>query len=153
MAGAREGSGVKARGRARVVRPNRAQLSWGLVDPEAWLPGDHMARLVWAFVETLDLKALYDGVKARDGEPGRPPADPAVQLALWLLATIEGVGSGRASWIASPSAISPIAGYHAGRADQHSRARRLPRRACGGARLASEHKPGGVHGRGLGHCR
>jgi len=78
-----------------VVRPNRAQLSWGLVDPEAWLPADHMARLVWAFVETLDLTALYDKVKARDGEPGRPPADPAVQLALWLLATIEGVGSAR----------------------------------------------------------
>ena len=95
MVSAREGNGVNARCKARVVRPNRAQLSWGLVDPEAWLPADHMARLVWAFVETLDLTALYDKVKARDGEPGRPPADPAVQLALWLLATIEGVGSAR----------------------------------------------------------
>ena len=31
----------------------------------------------------------------REGEPGRPAADPAVQLALWLLATIEGIGSAR----------------------------------------------------------
>ena len=39
--------------------------------------------------------ALYDKVAAREGEPGRPPADPAVQLSLWLLATIEGIGSAR----------------------------------------------------------
>ena len=83
------------RGRARVVRPNRAQLTWDLVDPEAWLPADHVARLVWSFVATLDLAALYDKVAAREGEPGRPPADPAVQLSLWLLATIEGIGSAR----------------------------------------------------------
>ena len=55
-----------------------------------------MARLVRADVLTLDLTALFDKVKAREGEPGRPPADPTVQLALWLLATIEGVGSARA---------------------------------------------------------
>lgn len=84
------------RGKARVIKPDRVQLNWGLVDPEAWLPADHMARLIWHYGQTLDPTALYDRVKAREGEPGRPPADPAVQLALWLLATIEGVGSGRA---------------------------------------------------------
>lgn len=87
---------AQVRGKARVIRPDRAQLNWGLVDPEAWLPADHLARLVWAHVLTLDLTALYDKVKAREGEPGRPPADPAVQLALWMLATIEGIGSARA---------------------------------------------------------
>jgi transposase len=86
---------VKGRGAARVVRPNRAQLSWDLIDPEDWLAADHPARLVWAFVETLNLTRLYDAVRAREGEPGRPAADPAVLLALWLLATIEGVGSAR----------------------------------------------------------
>jgi transposase len=91
-----DGGAAKERGVARVVRPNRDQLSWGLVDPEAWLAPNHVARLVWGFIETLDLGPLYDKVKAREGEPGRPPADPAVQLALWLLATIEGVGSARA---------------------------------------------------------
>lgn len=91
-----EGNSTDERGKARVVRPNRAQLAWDLVDPEAWLPADHMARLVWAFVETLDLAPLYDKVKAREGEAGRPAADPTVSLALWLLATIEGVGAARA---------------------------------------------------------
>jgi transposase len=92
MSGARAG---QVKGRVRVVRPNRSQLTWDLVDPEAWLPADHRARLVWAFVETLDLSRLYDKVDAREGAPGRPPADPAVHLALWLLATIEGIGSAR----------------------------------------------------------
>jgi transposase len=85
----------RERGKARVIKPDRVQLNRGLVDPEARLPADHMARLVWAYVQTLDLTVLYDRVKAREGEPGRPPADPAVQLALWLLATIESVGSAR----------------------------------------------------------
>jgi len=87
---------ARERGRARVIRPNRTQLRWGLVDPEAWLPANHLARLVWAYVQTLDLTALYDKVRAREGESGRPPADPAVQLALWILAAIEGIGSARA---------------------------------------------------------
>jgi transposase len=86
---------TKAKGEARVVRPNRGQLSWDLIDLEAWLAPDHAARLVWAFVETLDLARLYEGIEAREGEPGRPAADPAVLLALWLLATIDGVGSAR----------------------------------------------------------
>jgi transposase len=86
---------AKGRGAARVVRPNRAQLSWDLIDPEDWLAADHPARLVWAFVEPLELTRLYDAVRAREGAPGRPAADPAVLLALWLLATIEGIGSAR----------------------------------------------------------
>ena len=34
--------------------------------------------------------------KAREGEPGRPPIDPQLLVALWLYATIRGVGSARA---------------------------------------------------------
>jgi transposase len=50
---------------------------------------------VWSFVESLDLSPLYDRVLAREGEAGRPAADPAVLLSLWLYATVEGVGSAR----------------------------------------------------------
>lgn len=80
----------------RVLRPDRSQLSWDLVDLEAWLPRDHRARVVWAFVEGLDLGPLYDLIRSREGEAGRPAADPAVLLALWLHATVEGIGSARA---------------------------------------------------------
>jgi transposase len=66
-----------------------------MVDLEGLLPADHRARLVWSFVESLDLSQLYDRVLSREGEAGRPAADPAVLLSLWLCATIEGVGSAR----------------------------------------------------------
>jgi transposase len=82
-------------GGARVVEADRSQLSWDLVDLDAWLPADHRARIVWAFVLTLNLAPLYAKIKSREGEAGRPAADPRVMLALWLYATIEGVGSAR----------------------------------------------------------
>ena len=65
------------------------------MDLEGLLPPEHRARIVWSFVEDLDLSPLYEAIKSREGEPGRPPPDPAVLLALWLYATIDGVGSAR----------------------------------------------------------
>jgi transposase len=82
-------------GLARVLEANRSQLSWDLVDLEALLPADHRARLVWRFVETLELTPFYAAIGSREGEAGRPAADPKVLLALWLYATLEGVGSAR----------------------------------------------------------
>jgi len=80
---------------ARFIRADRTQTQWDFVDLEALVPSDHRARIVMSFVDSLDLSRLYEAIKAREGEPGRPPPDPAVLLALWLYATIEGVGSAR----------------------------------------------------------
>jgi transposase len=80
---------------ARFIRADRLQTRWDFVDLEGLLPSDHRARIVLSFVEGLELSALYDAIKAREGEPGRPPPDPAVVMSLWLYATIEGVGSAR----------------------------------------------------------
>src|SRR6266496_3755633 len=80
---------------ARFIAADRQQARWDMVDLEGLLPSDHRARIVVNFVEQLDLSALYAAIKAREGEPGRPPPDPAVLMALWLYATIEGVGSAR----------------------------------------------------------
>jgi transposase len=66
------------------------------VDLDGTLPLDHRARLVWEYVESLDLSELYARIRAVEGLVGRPAADPRVVLALWLYATIEGVGSARA---------------------------------------------------------
>src|SRR5438552_4161811 len=80
----------------RVIGPDRAQLRWDTVDLDSQLPDDHRARLVWAFVEGLDLREFYDRIEARDAVAGRPAADPRVVLAVWLYATLEGIGSARA---------------------------------------------------------
>jgi transposase len=82
-------------GGARVDQPDRTQLHWDMVDLEALLPRDHRARVVWAFVAGLDVAALYAKVKAREEGPGRPAIDPSLLLALWLYATLEGIGSAR----------------------------------------------------------
>ena len=82
-------------GGARVVSADRSQLSWDLIDLEALLAGDHRARVVWGFVETLELGRFYEAIKSREGQAGHPAADPKVLLALWLYATLEGVGSAR----------------------------------------------------------
>src|SRR5207302_5702284 len=80
----------------RVIGPDRTQLRWDMVDLDSQLPDDHRARLVWAFVEGLDLSEFYDRIKARDAVAGRPATDPRVVLAVWLYATLEGIGSARA---------------------------------------------------------
>jgi transposase len=59
------------------------------------LDDDHQARLVWDFCLGLDLSPLYDRIRARVGGPGRAPLDPRLGVALWLYATLEGVGSAR----------------------------------------------------------
>jgi transposase len=82
-------------GEARVQTPDRTQVELRAVDLEALLEPDHRARLVWGYVERQDLSALYDKIKARGSAPGRRAIDPKILFALWLYATLEGVGSGR----------------------------------------------------------
>ena len=80
---------------ARYETANRTQVELTPTDLEGLLPPGHAARLVWRFVEGLDLAAFYAQIKAREGGPGRSPIDPKILVALWLYATIDGVGSAR----------------------------------------------------------
>src|SRR5215211_6023733 len=89
-----EASAVKRK--PRLMLPNRAQVELRPMDLESLLAPDHPARAVWEFVESLDLTPLYAKVQAVEGVAGRPAIDPRIYLALWLYATIEGVGSARA---------------------------------------------------------
>jgi transposase len=84
------------RGRPRLQRPDRDQVELRPTHLDGLLPPDHRARLVWDFVVGLDLSALQAGIRAVEGHPGRPPIDPAILTALWLYATLEGIGSARA---------------------------------------------------------
>lgn len=83
-------------GRPRVREVNRAQLEWRPVDLDSLLPDDHRARIVWEYVTGLDLTPLYAGIQAVEGHAGAPATDPRLLLALWLQATLDGVGSSRA---------------------------------------------------------
>ena len=59
------------------------------------IPENHVARAIWSYLDSMDLSAFYESVKSVTGGPGRPATDPQVLLALWMLATVDGVGSAR----------------------------------------------------------
>ncbi len=79
----------------RVLVAERNQIELRAVDLEATLGPDHGARDVWTFVERLDLSALYAEIGSVEGRAGRAAIDPKILMALWLYATVDGVGSAR----------------------------------------------------------
>ena len=79
----------------RYETANRSQIALCPWDLEARLPADHRARLIWRFVEQLPLDPFYAEIGAREHWAGRPAIDPKILVALWLYATITGVGSAR----------------------------------------------------------
>jgi transposase len=93
-----ENAPVKAgwAGPPRLREPVRDQVELRAVDLEALLAAEHPARVIWAYVERLELSALEERVQARAHGPGQSPPSPRLLLALWLYATTQGVGSARA---------------------------------------------------------
>ncbi len=83
-------------GRPRFQAPVRTQGEWVSGDLDSLVGAEHRVRLVWAFVESLDLQPFYGRIRSVENAAGRPPIDPAILMALWLYATAEGVGSARA---------------------------------------------------------
>jgi transposase len=82
-------------GTPRFRRAQRDQIVLRPLTLDALLPEPHQARVVWDFVQGLDLTPLYQRIAAVQGRPGRTPGDPRILVALWLYATVEGVSGGR----------------------------------------------------------
>ena len=85
----------RGEGSPRLLEPNRLQVELRASDLESLLPEDHRAQLVWGYVVRQDLSKLVEAVKARGGNAGRAAIGPRILFALWLYATLDGVGSGR----------------------------------------------------------
>jgi transposase len=83
-------------GRAqRIARAVRDQIELVPQSLEDRVAVDHPARAIWALLERLELGAFYTRIRAAVDGPGRPASDPRVLLGLWMLATVEGIGSAR----------------------------------------------------------
>ena len=76
-------------------RPDRSQVDPNPKTLDELIPEDHASRLVWELVQELDMRPLYEKIKAVEGHAGRTPIDPRILVALWLYATIEGISSAR----------------------------------------------------------
>ena len=99
----------------RLLVPQRNQIELRPVDLEATLASEHPARNVLGLSsETLDLSALYTNIGSVEGHAGRAAIDPRILTALWLYATIDGVGSAREIERLMQSRTMPIAGSAAG---------------------------------------
>jgi transposase len=79
----------------RVKSPQRGQVMMHMRSLDEMIRADHPVRNVWRYVGSLDLSAFYQDIQAVKGGVGRDAVDPRVLLALWIFATLEGVGSAR----------------------------------------------------------
>jgi transposase len=79
--------------RLRLPQRNQVEMHWASLDE--LLEPDHPARVVWAAVCELDFHSWLETIKAVDGVVGRDATDPRLLAALWIYATLEGVGSAR----------------------------------------------------------
>jgi transposase len=82
-------------GPKRLRHAVRNQIAFQQCSLDELLPEDHEARIVWGYVCGLDLSELYARIQAVEAGPGQAPADPRILVALWLYATLRGVGSAR----------------------------------------------------------
>ena len=79
----------------RLKTAQRDQVIMHLHPLDELIREDHPVRNIWRYVESLDLSAFYQDIQAVSGGVGRDAVDPRILLALWLFATVEGVGSAR----------------------------------------------------------
>jgi transposase len=82
-------------GPKRLRHAVRSQVVFQESSLDDLLSEDHEARIVWEYVCGLDLSELQQRIQAVDDGPGRAAADPRILVALWLYATLRGVGSAR----------------------------------------------------------
>jgi transposase len=91
-----EKAAAKPAGAARLREPVRDQVGLRVVDIDALIGPTHPARIIWGYVQALDLRELEEAVRAREHTAGQAPVSPRLLIALWLFATSEGIGSARA---------------------------------------------------------
>lgn len=79
----------------KLRRPicDQVEMNFSCIDET--IPAEHQVRMVWTYVESLDVELLLGKLKTFCGVKGAPATDPRVLLALWLFATLDGVGSAR----------------------------------------------------------
>jgi transposase len=82
-------------GKPRLRTAEREQVIMRMLSLGQMLPFDDDARVVWDFVSQCDLSKLLNQIRAVEGHVGRDATDPRILMALWLLATLKGVGSAR----------------------------------------------------------
>lgn len=90
VAAAQAGGGTP---RLRVPQRDQVEVHWASLDE--LIEPDHPVRAIWAVVCGLDFHGWLETIKAVEGAAGRDATDPRLLAALWIYATLEGIGSAR----------------------------------------------------------
>jgi transposase len=80
---------------AKLRIPQRNQVEMRMESLDQLLPPEDPARAVWNFVCGLDLSLWTAQIRSFLDAPGAPAIDPRLLVALWLLATLDGIASAR----------------------------------------------------------
>src|SRR4051812_10797619 len=91
----------------RLRMAERRQVELRAICLDDLVPTDHRVRMVWTFVEGLDVSALVAAVKAVEGRPGHPPADPCWRCGCLPRPTAL---AAPASWRGCATSTSPTSG-------------------------------------------
>lgn len=86
---------AQSSGTPRLRVPHRCQVEMHCASLDELLEAEHRARLVWVAVAGLHLDRWLQDIKAVEGGVGRDATDPRLLVALWVYATLEGIGSAR----------------------------------------------------------
>jgi len=82
-------------GKPRLRVPHRDQPEFRWMSLDELLEADHPVRIIWAAVCSLDLTSWLSEIKAVERHVGRDATDPRLLVALWVYATLKGIGSAR----------------------------------------------------------
>jgi transposase len=90
------GAGAQeAKAGVRLRTPERRQMAMVVQCVDDLVGTTHPVRLVMAVVQKLDVSRFCEPIQAREGVAGRDASDPQLLVALWLYASIRGLGSAR----------------------------------------------------------
>lgn len=79
----------------RLNSADRNQANTIPIQIDNLIEHDHPARIIWRFVDGLDLSPLYQQIRALEGASGRAATDAKILMAIWLFAIINHETSAR----------------------------------------------------------
>ncbi len=79
----------------KIRRASRNQIEMIASSLDDMIPDDHPVKAIWAYIDNLDLSKALLKIESYEGCVGRSAIDPKILVALWLYATVEGIGSAR----------------------------------------------------------
>lgn len=83
------------KGKPRLNLASRNQVEFINACIDDLLAEDHPVRNIWAFISQMNLSPILSKIQSTTSNPGRAATDPKILFALWIYATVEGIGSAR----------------------------------------------------------